>query len=127
MRAMLINGFDRKIEKIDLPSEATDFQKEVKRLLRTEEWGIVHRKEWLTVIYDQLMFSKDSFCYKVELVSKFTFFGNMIFVGRNPATQDMEDLDELKIQNSLFVQFMDKDTSDYYLKMYLSTFLTTFN
>jgi hypothetical protein len=114
MRAILINGFDQKIENIDLPTAVAAFQQEVRRLLRTEDWRIVDRKEWLTVIYDERMLSKETLCYFVDTISEYPFFGNLICIGRNPVTQVIEDLDEVLSHHHIFVSWMDKNSTEFY-------------
>ncbi len=119
MRAILINGFDQKIEEIDLPTEVAAFQQEVRRLLGTEDWRIVNRKEWLTVIYDELMLSKDTLCYFVDTISEYPLFGNLICVGRDPVTQVIADLDEVLSHHYIFVRWMDKSSTEFYKIKYL--------
>lgn len=118
MRAILINGFDQKIEELDLPTEVTAFQQEVRRLLKTENWRIVDRYEWLTVIYDEIMLSKDTLCYFVDNISEYPFFGNLICLGRDPVTQVMEDLDDV-LSHRIYASWMDKNSTEFYKRKYL--------
>jgi hypothetical protein len=117
MRAIFIDAFNQKIEEINIPIEVQAFQREVRRLLRTEHWEIVRAKVMLTVIIDELALSKDTPSFWVDFLSDFPIFGNVICVGRHPFTQVMEDLDDVFSIDKFFARWCDMSTTENYKKI----------
>jgi hypothetical protein len=117
MRTIFIDAFNQKIEEVNLPIEVAAFQKEIRRLLRTENWEIIHANEIVTVIFDKLALSKDTPSFWVGLLSDCPIFSNVICVGRNPFTQEMKDLDDVYPLESFYVRWFDKSTTENYRKI----------
>jgi hypothetical protein len=122
MRAILIDAFNQRMEEIDLPIEVTAFQKRVRHLLQTENWGIVHCNDFVTVFFDEVALSKETPSFWVDFFEEWPVFGNLLCVGRNPITQEMEDLFDLYQFETFNVQWCDQSTTEYYRKMILERY-----
>lgn len=93
MRALIIDGFDQVMKEIDLPIEAAMFHQQVKQYLNTEKIDSIHPDKLLTILFDPLAFAQAGTPgFLLGLLEKFPLFGNVICVGRNPVTYQVEDL-----------------------------------
>lgn len=92
MRAILIDSFRQKMEEIDLSTEVNEFQNEIRNFLRTDSPQTVHSNDLLTIIYDEDAHWKETPAFWSELMVEAPFFGNVICVGRNSISKEMEDL-----------------------------------
>jgi hypothetical protein len=117
MRAILINAFEQKMEEINLPDEVSEFQKEIRNILRTNTIEIAHCNELLTVIFDGAAFTKDTPSFWSELLKEYPIFGNVICVGRHPITQNMEDIYHEYGFENFKVRWCDMATTEHYRKI----------
>lgn len=93
MRALLIDGFDQVMKEIDLPIEAAVFHKQVKQYLNTEKIDSIHPDKLLTILFDPLAFAQAGIPgFLLGVLEDFPLFGNVICIGRNPVTYQVEDL-----------------------------------
>jgi hypothetical protein len=116
MRAIYIDAFNKELKEIDLPNEPDAFLKETQFLLKTDNPNIIHSNELLTVLFDKHAASKDSPSFWSGLMEELPLFGNVICVGRNPITQQMEDLHELYKFENFQVKWCDEETTERFRK-----------
>lgn len=95
MRALLIDGYNQVIKEIVLPAERAIFYQQVKQYINAEEVDMIHPNKQLTILFDPLAFAQAGTPgFLLGLLEEFPLFGNVICVGRNPITYQMEDLSE---------------------------------
>lgn len=93
MRALLFDAYNQEIKEIVLTTEAAIFQQQVRQHLRAEEIDRIHPNKLLTILFDPLAFAQPGTPgFLLGLMKEFPLFGNVICVGRNPITYQMEDL-----------------------------------
>lgn len=89
MHAILINGNNRTITPVELPTEVHSFQLEIKRLLDTTE-PVFQQSEDGTILYAvdvDCMLKEHTLAFQLTFLSS-PFFGNALLLGRNPITGD---------------------------------------
>jgi hypothetical protein len=104
MRAILIDAYKKAVTDIELPKEVNGFQQALGVLLKTDQPKIIHSNEILTVILDEEAHWKDTPAFFSPLMEEVPMFGNIICIGRNPITKEMEDLyEEFECENFIGV------------------------
>ena len=126
MRAIFIDSFRQVLEEIDLPLEVGAFQQRIRGLLQTDTIHIVHSNELLTVIVDGAAAAKETPAFWSGLTEDWPMYGNVICVGRNPITREMEDLYELYTFENFQVKWCDATTTEHYRKIVLEFARTNF-
>ena len=119
MRAIFINSDRQVLEEIDIPAEVGAFNQRIRTLLQTDEVNIVQSNELLTVIMDGEAAAKETNAFWSGLMEDWPLYGNVICVGRNPNTREMEDLYEEYGFESFAVSWCDKQTTEHYRKIVL--------
>lgn len=93
MRAILIDAYNQVMKEIALPREAAIFHQQVKQYLNAEGVDMIHPNKQLTILFDPLAFTKTGTPgFLLGVIEEFPLFGNVICVGRNLNTYQIEDL-----------------------------------
>jgi len=93
MRALLFDAYEQVIKEIVLPAEAAIFHQQAKQHLHSEDVDTIHPIKQLSILFDPLAFTKAGTPgFLLGLLEEFPLFGNVICVGRNPITYQIEDL-----------------------------------
>ncbi|PSL34518.1 hypothetical protein [Chitinophaga ginsengisoli] len=93
MRALLFDAYSQVVKEIVLPAERAIFYQQVKQYLNAEGIDMIHPNKLLTILFDPLAFTKAGTPgFLLGLLEEFPLFGNIICVGRNPITYQIEDL-----------------------------------
>jgi len=95
MRAFLIDGYNQRIEEITLSAETATFYQQVRQHINSEEVDTIHPHKALTILFDPLAFAREGIPgFHLGIMVEFPLFGNVVCVGRNPVTYQIEGLSE---------------------------------
>jgi hypothetical protein len=113
MRALLINGYYQVMKEIVLPAEAALFHQQVKQYLNSEKVDSIHPDKLITILFDPLAFTQAGIpAFLLGLLEEFPFWGNVICIGRNPVTFQVEDLPEEFTHDHFKVSWYDPIASE---------------
>ncbi|QHS63559.1 hypothetical protein [Chitinophaga agri] len=113
MRAILFDGYEQTMKEIILPAETAIRYQQVKELLHTDTVDMIHPNKRLTMLFDPLAFTNAGLpAFRVGVLEAFPFFGNVICVGRNSITYQIEDLPAAVTCDHFQVTWYDETASE---------------
>jgi hypothetical protein len=115
MRALLINTVDRRVEPVVLPMDLESYKREVNRLLNCNS----HIYSISTDKTNQLIADEDCLLNESNIAFHSSFFkrplfGNVLIIGRDPATGNKTDLPATVNVLTIQVDFCSEEDSSRY-------------